>query len=362
MLSVELAEEIVRETMERVNRNINMMDESGRIIASGDSSRIGQRHEAAAAAIRDNRIVRVDETAADRYPGVQAGINLPIQFQERIIGAIGISGQPQQVEPLGELIKMTTELMIRQNELKLQGEWRQLTVDAAVDQLLHSPEPDTAAIQRRLASLRLTFEAPYRLAIVADPSSGDGREAEDLLSRIVTLFGSEPVMMSRIRPQKLVLIFSRADRMPIGRLLRQLSDRWMAERRTLRIAVGNEAATAKLIRVSYEEAAMAMAFADDSPSNLVYFDEIEAKALTSLIPREHVARLWNKLAQSWTDKMTETIFHFCRANLSIAGAAATLGIHRNTMIYRLEQIKSLTGYDPRRFEHAMLLQIALWLK
>jgi len=362
MLSVELAEEIVRETMDRVNRNINMMDETGRIIASGDASRIGQRHEAAAVAIRENRVVRVDESAAERYPGVQIGINLPIRYQDRIIGAIGITGQPEEVEPLGELIKMTTELMIRQNDLKLQGEWRQLTIDAAIDQLLHGPSTDLAGIRQRLDALRLTFEAPFRLAIIAYSPDDLGRDSEDLLPRIISMTTGEPVIVSRIRPHMLVLLFSRANRIPIPRWLRSLHDRLAEKRRTLRIAVGNEAATIELIRASYAEASMALPFATsgESRADIVYFDEIEARALTGLIPHEHAARLWHKIAGHWNGKMTETITHFCRANLSIAEAAESLGIHRNTMIYRLEQIKTLTGYDPRRFEHAMLLQIALW--
>ncbi|XBM34228.1 sugar diacid recognition domain-containing protein [Bacillus licheniformis] len=46
-LSKELAEEIVERTMSIIRHNINMMDENGVIIASGDRSRIGDEHAGA---------------------------------------------------------------------------------------------------------------------------------------------------------------------------------------------------------------------------------------------------------------------------------------------------------------------------
>lgn len=47
MLTREIAQTIVLETSLRLNRNINIMDEKGIIIASGDPSRIDNIHEGA---------------------------------------------------------------------------------------------------------------------------------------------------------------------------------------------------------------------------------------------------------------------------------------------------------------------------
>ncbi|WP_276353812.1 CdaR family transcriptional regulator [Cohnella caldifontis] len=363
LLSPELAEEIVRETMVRVGRNINMMDESGTIIASGDPARIGIRHEAAAEAIRRNETIAVDESDDTRYAGAQKGVNIPIRFGRRTIGAIGITGLPNELEPLGQLLKMTTELMIRQIEWKRQAERRQHEIDLIVEALVRREDapPDTDAIVRRLQSLQLPWKPPYQAAIVACPFPDASRSRESLISGIVEAIGSEETILGNDGPQRLVLLLARADRAGAERSLRKLSDWMAAERLNGRIAVGNPAANLALVRASFEEADMALRFAaGQEQAGIVRFDDIEARALASLIPRKHGERLWLKIEPVWQEKMTETIRHFCAANLSVAGAAASLGIHRNTMIYRLEQIASLTGYDPRRFEHAMLLQMALW--
>jgi carbohydrate diacid regulator len=43
-------------------------------------------------------------------------------------------------------------------------------------------------------------------------------------------------------------------------------------------------------------------------------------------------------------------------------AAQELHIHRNTLTYRLDKIATMTGLDPRRFDQAVLLRVALMLQ
>jgi carbohydrate diacid regulator len=49
-------------------------------------------------------------------------------------------------------------------------------------------------------------------------------------------------------------------------------------------------------------------------------------------------------------------------NCSPASTSTRLYIHRNTLTYRLDKITSLTGLDPKRFEDAMLIRLALILR
>ena len=50
--------------------------------------------------------------------------------------------------------------------------------------------------------------------------------------------------------------------------------------------------------------------------------------------------------------------HDCQPTL----AAKVLGVHRNTLSYRLEKIASLTGMDPRRFDDAVQIRLALVMR
>ncbi len=113
-LTDELAENIVSKIMETVNNNINVMNKKGIIIASGNKSRIGTIHEGALIAIQRKSEVNIDEKQSKNLKGTYPGVNLPIEFQNRIVGVIGITGNPLEVLCYSKLIKMTAELMIEQ--------------------------------------------------------------------------------------------------------------------------------------------------------------------------------------------------------------------------------------------------------
>lgn len=54
-----------------------------------------------------------------------------------------------------------------------------------------------------------------------------------------------------------------------------------------------------------------------------------------------------------------TIKFFFDNNLNVSETSRRLFVHRNTLVYRLEKIKNITGLDLRRFDHAIVFKIAL---
>ena len=65
-----------------------------------------------------------------------------------------------------------------------------------------------------------------------------------------------------------------------------------------------------------------------------------------------------KIPEAFDDETTATINRFFQNNLNIAETSRQLHMHRNTLIYRLEQIQKRTGLDLRTFEDAMTFKIA----
>lgn len=62
---------------------------------------------------------------------------------------------------------------------------------------------------------------------------------------------------------------------------------------------------------------------------------------------------------SFDEEAMQTINKFFQNNLNIAETSRQLHMHRNTLIYRLEQIEKHTGLDIRKFEDAMTFKIAI---
>lgn len=66
----------------------------------------------------------------------------------------------------------------------------------------------------------------------------------------------------------------------------------------------------------------------------------------------------DKIPDKLDDETLLTINRFLQNNLNIAETSRQLHMHRNTLIYRLEQIEKRTGLDLRQFEDAMTFKIA----
>lgn len=61
-------------------------------------------------------------------------------------------------------------------------------------------------------------------------------------------------------------------------------------------------------------------------------------------------------------ELLQTLDHFFAEDCSLSLTAAGLCIHRNTLSYRLDKITSLTGLDPRCFDDAVQIRLALMLR
>ena len=57
-----------------------------------------------------------------------------------------------------------------------------------------------------------------------------------------------------------------------------------------------------------------------------------------------------------------TIQCFFDNNLNVSETSRKLFVHRNTLVYRLEKIRKVTGLDLREFEHAITFKVALMVK
>ena len=55
----------------------------------------------------------------------------------------------------------------------------------------------------------------------------------------------------------------------------------------------------------------------------------------------------------------DTINKFFENNLNVSETSRKLYVHRNTLVYRLEKIKKLTGLDLREFDHAIVFKVAM---
>ena len=114
-LSHTSAQQIVEEIGKLVRQNINLMDETGHIIASNDPSRIGNFHPGAYEVITkrlDELYIAQEQEQTDSR--VRQGINLPIEVDGHPEDVIGITGLYDEVIHYGQIVKKMAEILVKE--------------------------------------------------------------------------------------------------------------------------------------------------------------------------------------------------------------------------------------------------------
>jgi len=134
----------------------------------------------------------------------------------------------------------------------------------------------------------------------------------------------------------------------------------------LRIAAGVAAYGVEGFRISHQQALLArrVAQASDTPAPVTRYADVEVVSAFLADPasmRELVARELGGLAvpDDTTRKLRETALALFRAGGSARDAARSLGVHKNTVLYRLRSIEEVLGgpLGSRRLPLEVALQI-----
>ena len=124
----------------------------------------------------------------------------------------------------------------------------------------------------------------------------------------------------------------------------------------------------KLAR-SFKEAQMALEVGKvfDTDKVIVSYDNLGIARLIYHLPTTLCETFLHEVfkmgsIESLDHETLFTIQRFFENNLNVSETSRKLFVHRNTLVYRLEKIKKLTGLDLREFDHAIIFKIALMVK
>jgi len=93
--SSSLAQNITEELKEVVNQDINYFNSKAYIIASTNKDRIGDFHQGAKRVLETKKELIVEYDG--EFLGSKKGINLPVYFNNDVVGVIGITGDKNEV-------------------------------------------------------------------------------------------------------------------------------------------------------------------------------------------------------------------------------------------------------------------------
>ncbi|ABS21345.1 CdaR family transcriptional regulator [Bacillus cytotoxicus] len=359
MLSPDLANKIVREVRRLITGNIIIIDIQGIIIASTDFERIGQFHEGALRCAKEKKTVIITKEDEHHLQGVKAGMNLPLLFHNEVIGVIGITGDPKNISPYGEILRKMTELLIHENYFLEQLELKQRSYEAFVFDWLQSKDWSPSFLDRA-KTLGIDLYKKKQLVLISF-NQEDAMLQRKIWQHIRNLLTKDALFV-RWGNDRFILfttIESKNKSFQFFKRLKQDCEALFPI--TVYIGIGQTVMPSEM-HISYEQALRALSVAFETKGIVFHEDlrlEMCLQDITTETRKEFLKRTIAPLLSE--GELMQTLRLFLEHNQSYKQTAKSLHIHINTLHYRLKRVEDRTGLNPKQFKDLIVLYFALLL-
>ena len=156
----------------------------------------------------------------------------------------------------------------------------------------------------------------------------------------------------------------------LEKLARSISDSLSTELYThVLVGIGTTIEGIKDLARSFKEAQIALEVGKvfDTEKTIVSYENLGIARLIYQLPTTLCDMFLREVfkrgsIESLDHETLFTIQRFFENNLNVSETSRKLFVHRNTLVYRLEKIKKLTGLDLREFDDAIVFKVALMVK
>jgi carbohydrate diacid regulator len=360
ILTPALAQEIAGDTSAIIGLNIIITDADGTVIGSGDLTRVGSFHEASLSVVASQRVESHTAEEAAKLTGVRPGMTLPIIHQGAVVGTVGITGTPAQVTRFGQVVKRQTEILLEQAVVVRTRMTRERVLESLLRDLLNYDPEHPADVTSRARDFGFDLRLPRQAVVVqvgASPTLGTVSSSPLRLMR--ETFHNPQDLSCSLSPFRHVVLRRHSSTTLSGEDLSALAARIDdGVGGTCRIGVGGVADNEQGIALSYAEALTALRIGSSMALATPYdIANLRTEQVLLAIPpglRERIkAQTMGALASTGDWPLTRaTVIAWVESGFVLVAAAAALGIHRNTLVYRLGRISehmSLPASDRKRW-------------
>lgn len=168
----------------------------------------------------------------------------------------------------------------------------------------------------------------------------------------------------------LVMELKTSDTKKIEKIAKSIADTISSESfAKVSIGIGTVVDNIKDLARSYKEAQISLEVGKvfDTEKSIICYDNLGIGRLIYQLPTTlcemFLQEVFKEGSLESLDRETlMTIQSFFENNLNVSETSRKLFVHRNTLVYRLEKIRKLTGLDLREFDHAITFKVALMVK
>ncbi len=351
-MSNRLFQGVVHQMRDTIGRVIGVIDENATVVACSELARIGTSNDFFSIELGESHDIFI----RDGYTYKPFGVHVKPDYAVFVEGTDEIAGKYASILAisLSSIKQYYDEKYDRNNFIK----------NIILDNVL----PGDISIKSR----ELHFNADIsRVVFLINIVSTNDVSAYDVIQNLFPDKNKDFVF--NITETDIVLvkeIKNNIDVKDLEKLARSISDTLQTEFFTrVNVGIGTPVMGVKDLARSFKEAQIAIEVGKvfDTEKNIVSYDNLGIARLTYHLPttlcETFLKEVFKKGSIDSLDHETLfTIQRFFENNLNVSETSRKLFVHRNTLVYRLDKIKKLTGLDLREFDHAIIFKIALMVR
>jgi carbohydrate diacid regulator len=346
-MSNRLFQGVVHQMRDTIGRVIGVIDENATVVACSELSRIGTSNEYFSIELGDSH----DTFIRDGYTYKPFGVHVKPDY------AVFVEGTDEAAS------KYSSILAISLSSIKQYYDEKYDRNNFIKNIILDNVLPGDISIKSR----ELHFNADVsRVVFLINIISTNDVSAYDVIQNlfpdknkdfVFNITESDIVLVKEIKPS--------TDVKDLEKLAKSISDTLSTEFFTrVNVGIGTPIVGVKDLARSFKEAQIALEVGKvfDTDKTIVSYDNLGIARLIYHLPTTLKEVFKKGSIESLDHETLFTIQRFFENNLNVSETSRKLFVHRNTLVYRLDKIKKLTGLDLREFDHAIIFKIALMVK
>ena len=343
---------VVYQMKDAVDRVVGVVDESGAVISCSELGQIGETRDGFAAA----HIGAGDAFVHDGYAYHQFSNTRHNDY------AVFVEGTDHVAEQFASMLAISLQSIKQYHDEKFDK--TNFIKNVVLDNILPGD------IYAKARELHFVSDV-QRVVLLIRVTSGNDISAYDVVSGlfpdkqkdfVFNISETDTVLVKEIKPDNNI--------QDIEKLATSIVDTLQGEHYIKAVVgIGTPIANIKDLASSFKEAQISMEVGKvfDTERQVISYEHLGIARLIYQLPTTLCeAFLREVFKQESIDSLdAETLFtiqRFFENNLNVSETSRGLFVHRNTLVYRLEKIRKLTGLDLRNFDDAIIFKVALMVK
>lgn len=357
----ELGQVIVNELSHLIKEEVILTDSRGFIQVSTDPKRINQFHEGALLSIKAESLLHMTEKEVSKLRGVRKGLVIPIIIEEKPIAVLGVTGNPDEIEPQALLIRKVVELFVQDSIKRQEKDEKIREFEFFMIDWVTSASKDKQFYSRaELLDIQVELYTQVIMIEAMDQKKRFKTEDVDFFMSIQTI---HPLLKaSRWGQDKVIFVLPQVDQ---RKLKLELDNLLLHVKRKmkLQLAIGiGEPVEYSNLALSFNQAERAVKVSHKY-KRIVFERELLFDLILHSLPKEtkeqFIARTVAPLVED--KELMDNLQVWFSENQSMKNTAAKLHIHKNTLAYRLQKVEDVTGLSISKTHDVFLIYLAMRL-